>query len=109
VRPVCEQARLKFRDIVSLKALPYPAIKIQKRLALPESSWGLRLRCGGRWTAVGSAAGRSACRFSCLVPCWLPANVHPPHRCFQGAHSYLWHAPIPTYSNRHAHTHPHTH
>ncbi|KAI3433750.1 hypothetical protein D9Q98_003557 [Chlorella vulgaris] len=37
------QARLKFRDIVSLKALPYPAIKIQKRLALPESSWGLRL------------------------------------------------------------------
>ena len=37
------QARLKFRDIVSLKALPYPALKVQKRLALADSSWGVRL------------------------------------------------------------------
>ncbi|EFN59328.1 hypothetical protein CHLNCDRAFT_137735 [Chlorella variabilis] len=37
------QVRLKFRDILSIKALPYPALKIQKRLALPEGSWGVRL------------------------------------------------------------------
>lgn len=37
------QARLKFRDILSLKALPYPALKIQKRLRAPNSSWGVRL------------------------------------------------------------------
>jgi hypothetical protein len=28
---------------VSLKALPYPALKVQKRLALADSSWGVRL------------------------------------------------------------------
>ena len=39
------QARLKFRDDLSIKAFPYPALKIQKRIALPGSDcWGVRLR-----------------------------------------------------------------
>lgn len=37
------QARLKFRDILSIKALPYPAIKLQGRLSLPDTCWGVRL------------------------------------------------------------------
>ncbi|KAL4432426.1 hypothetical protein ABPG77_001725 [Micractinium sp. CCAP 211/92] len=37
------QARLKFRDLVSLKALPYPSLKIQKRLRWPDTTWGVRL------------------------------------------------------------------
>ncbi len=46
-RPLCLQARLKFRDLVSLKALPYPSLKIQKRLRWPDTTWGVRLRSVG--------------------------------------------------------------
>lgn len=42
--PPFPQARLKFRDLASLKALPHPSLKIQKRLRWPDSNWGVRLR-----------------------------------------------------------------
>lgn len=48
-RPLCLQARLKFRDLVSLKALPYPSLKIQKRLRWPDTTWGVRLRSVLGW------------------------------------------------------------
>ncbi|PSC75878.1 hypothetical protein C2E20_1663 [Micractinium conductrix] len=48
------QARLKFRDLVSLKALPYPSIKIQKRLRVPESTWGVRLSYECPLEAIGT-------------------------------------------------------
>lgn len=43
------QARLKVRDLITLRALPYPALKISKRLGIKgDSSWGVRLRCALR-------------------------------------------------------------
>lgn len=51
--PLCVQARLRFRDLASLRALPFPALKISKRLAWPDSSWGVRLRCdSAEWAVV---------------------------------------------------------
>ncbi|KAL4430669.1 hypothetical protein ABPG75_005925 [Micractinium tetrahymenae] len=43
LQPQASVARLKFRDLASLKALPYPSLKIQKRLRWPDSTWGVRL------------------------------------------------------------------
>lgn len=40
IRPLL---RLKFRDIASLQAVPYPAIKIQHRMQLGTSGFGVRL------------------------------------------------------------------
>ena len=50
--PAPLQARLKVRDLVTLRALPYPALKVSKRLAVGDSSWGVRLRCAGPHTRV---------------------------------------------------------
>ena len=84
--PSCPlQARLKFRDLVSLKALPYPSIKIQKRLRVPESTWGVRLRCGRQRRAGTQSASAAAALASFCVGArrlWvgnpLPANYPPP-------------------------------
>lgn len=51
------QARLKFRDLASLRALPYPALKVSKRLAWPDSSWGVRLRWGRQVAPNGANMG----------------------------------------------------
>lgn len=71
------QVRLKFRDILSIKALPYPALKIQKRLALPEGSWGVRLRCGragdGPQQRQRAGAGLPP-HPTCLLPSLRPAT-----------------------------------
>ena len=36
--------RLKYKDFISLKVLPEPAIKLQKRIPLGESGMGIRVR-----------------------------------------------------------------
>ncbi|KAL6767852.1 hypothetical protein ACKKBF_B36870 [Auxenochlorella protothecoides x Auxenochlorella symbiontica] len=49
------KARIKFQDWLSLKALPEPAIKLQKRFALGESGAGVRVSYECPLRALGTA------------------------------------------------------
>lgn len=80
--------RLKFRDLASLRALPHPALKIHKRLAWPDSSWGVRLRCG---RACGHVCVRAYARATRLHRPGYPSGACPaptPTRPAPPAHSY---------------------
>ena len=84
------QARLKYRDFLSLRALPSPALRLQKRLPIPNSAFGVRLSYECPLDALATfyrpparRVGRGGVRPTCRRRCWphggRACTVQPPH------------------------------